>query len=132
MDVTPIIIAVVSSGAFFTFIQFLITRRDNKKLELKGIKDEIVEIKAHLVKLDKKNEQQDARTSRTRILRFDDELVEGRQHSREYFLQILDDCEIYEAWAKANPEIKNGYAKAAVKHIRKTYDELIEKGAWKV
>jgi hypothetical protein len=27
--------------------------------------------------------------------------------------------------------VKNGYAKQAVKHIKKTYEELLDKGEWK-
>lgn len=126
-----IIAALLGSTGLFTLITTLINRHDGKNDKLKKICTDIDKIKIHLVELDKKNEVQDARASRARILRFDDELVEGRSHSREYFLQMLDDCEIYERWAQAHPEVKNGYAKHAVKHIRKTYETLLDKGEWK-
>ena len=34
MDTTPIVVAVIGSNAIFAFIQFLITRHDNKKTAL--------------------------------------------------------------------------------------------------
>ena len=129
--VTSIILTIIGSGGFFTFLQFLINRHDGRKEQLSQIREDICGIQEKLAALDSRNELQDARTSRTRILRFDDEIVEGRKHSREYFLQILDDVEIYEKWAAANPQVKNGYAKAAAKHIKETYEDLLRKGEWK-
>ena len=126
-----ILAALLGSTGLFTLITALINRHDGKNKQLKSIKHELDTIQHHLAELDAKNDTQDARTSRTRILRFDDEIIEGRKHSREYFLQILDDCEVYEQWAKKNPNVKNGYAKQAVKHIKKTYEELLDKGEWK-
>lgn len=131
MNIESIIGMIIGSQAIFTFLQFLISRHDGKNKQLKSIKHELDTIQHHLAELDAKNDTQDARTSRTRILQFDDEIVEGRKHSREYFLQILDDCEVYDQWTKKNPNVKNGYAKQAVKHIKKTYEELLDKGEWK-
>ena len=131
-NILAVVIAALGSSGFFAFITFLINRHDGKNERLTRLCSDIENIKQHLTELDTKNDMQDARTSRARILKFDDELVEGRSHSREYFLQILDDCEIYEKWATENPDVKNGYAKQAVKHIQKTYEELLEKGEWKI
>lgn len=130
--IVTVVIAALGSSGLFAFITFLINRHDGKNERLNRLCSDIENIKEHLTELDSKNDMQDARTSRARILKFDDELVEGRIHSREYFLQILDDCETYEKWVKKNPDVKNGYAKQAVKHIQKTYDELLEKGEWKI
>jgi hypothetical protein len=68
-------------------------------------------------------EEQKAITSRTRILRFDDELYNNMLHTKEYFEQILEDIKTYENFCVEHPKFENNRAVEAIKHIRGIYDE---------
>ena len=63
--------------------------------------------------------------------RFDDELINGVEHSKEYFSQQLQDIDTYEAYCAIHPDFKNNYAVIASEHIKKTYKELLEQGEWR-
>lgn len=65
--------------------------------------------------------------SRTHILRFGDEILHGVSHSKEHFDQILDDISDYERYCDTHPAYPNGKAVAAIKQIKKTYQECLDK-----
>ena len=70
-----------------------------------------------------KDDLMDAR--RTRILRFDDELIEKRLHRKDMFDAILIDCDKYTKYCN---EHKGGYVNSvaddSIKHIKEVYAEL--------
>ena len=116
-----IILAALTSGAVFSFVQFLITflfsRKDKtKELEEKidGLRDKIDENAAIL--------------ARTHILRFSDELRNGVEHSQEYFKQQLDDCDTYNRYCSDHPAFKNSYTETADQYIKETYARLLKEG----
>lgn len=117
-------VAIVTASAIWDFIKFLINRRDGEKTELKGIKSAIET-------LSDKVDRNQAILARTHILRFDDELINGIDHSKEYFSQQLQDIDTYEAYCKLHPDFKNNYAVIASEHIKKVYAELLDKGEWR-
>jgi hypothetical protein len=117
-------VAIVTASAIWDFVKFLINRRDGEKTELKGIKSAIET-------LSDKVDRNQAILARTHILRFDDELINGIDHSKEYFSQQLQDIDTYEAYCKLHPDFKNNYAVIASEHIKKVYAELLDKGEWR-
>lgn len=117
-------VAIVTASAIWDFIKFLINRKDGEKTELKGIKSAIEA-------LSDKVDRNQAILARTHILRFDDELINGIDHSKEYFSQQLQDIDTYEAYCKLHPDFKNNYAVIASEHIKKVYTELLDKGEWR-
>lgn len=117
-------VAIVTASAIWDFIKFLINRKDGEKKELKGIKSAIEA-------LSDKVDRNQAILARTHILRFDDELINGIDHSKEYFSQQLQDIDTYEAYCKLHPDFKNNYAVIASEHIKKVYAELLDKGEWR-
>ena len=78
-----------------------------KQLSLDEIKDDLMD------------------SRRTRILRFDDELIEKRQHRKDMFDAILIDCDKYKKYCD---EHKGGYVNSvaddSIKHIKEVYAEL--------
>ena len=117
-------VAIVTASAIWDFIKFLINRKDGENKELKGIKSAIET-------LSDKVDRNQAILARTHILRFDDELINGIDHSKEYFSQQLQDIDTYEAYCKLHPDFKNNYAVIASEHIKKVYTELLDKGEWR-
>lgn len=114
----------MTASAIWDFIKFLINRKDGEKKELKGIKSAIET-------LSDKVDRNQAILARTHILRFDDELINGIDHSKEYFSQQLQDIDTYEAYCKLHPDFRNNYAVIASEHIKKVYAELLDKGEWR-
>jgi len=119
-SVLLLIVSLLSATAVWDFVKFLINRKDDTKAQ-------IVEVKKSIKSLDDRMAQNQAVLARTHILRFDDELLNDIKHSKEYFSQQLQDIDTYEAYCQIHPNFKNSYATAAINHIRKTYDELLEK-----
>ena len=117
-------VAIVTASAIWDFIKFLINRKDGENKELKGIKSAIET-------LSDKVDRNQAILARTHILRFDDELINGIDHSKEYFSQQLQDIDSYEAYCKLHPDFRNNYAVIASEHIKKVYAELLDKGEWR-
>ena len=119
-SVLILIVSLLSATAVWDFVKFLINRKDDTKAQ-------IVEVKKSIKSLDDRMAQNQAILARTHILRFDDELLNDIKHSKEYFSQQLQDIDTYEAYCQIHPNFKNSYATAAINHIRKTYDELLDK-----
>ena len=70
-----------------------------------------------------------AKAARTRILRFNNELMCGQNYTKEYFDDIIENSiDVYEAYYKdpSHKNLKNGIAKSAVKNIYRIYDEKVQ------
>lgn len=78
-------------------------------------------------KLEAKEDRRDTVNKRVRILHFEDELQEGRHHSKDSFDQVLSDITDYEQYCKVNPTFKNEQTAATVAHIRKVYNDRLER-----
>jgi len=88
------------------------------------IDEKLDAITAKVDNLEKQVEEDKARQARTHILRFADELYEKKQHTQEYFLQILDEAKFYEEYVAQHKGFINGRTENACKIIRETYDAL--------
>ncbi len=105
-----IVLAIIGSGAFFTFLQFILTRWDQKRgveKKVDALSDSFDEYKATL--------------ARTHILRFSDELRNNLYHSKDYFSQTILDIDVYEAYCQKHPEFSNGLTVMASEYIKEEY-----------
>lgn len=87
------------------------------------------EIKKVDNKLDKHIEDENlekAKKCRQRILRFSDEIYQGRLHSKEHYEDIIDDIDLYEEFCKAHPDFPNNKALLAIENIKETYKENLD------
>ena len=131
-----LVLTVITSGALFTFIQFLIQRHDTKKnIEAKmdendkKLSEKIDKLEENLGGridcLDDKFEEHRATLSRTHILRFADEqrqyVKAGMTHSEEYFKQQLQDIKTYDDYCEAHPKFKNNLTVIASEYIQSEY-----------
>jgi len=122
MDITTLV-SLLLGGGILTFVQFLISRHDNKHDKTKGIMDSIDALSKKVDRVESSLDKRDAVLARTHILRFDDELSNGVKHSKEYFQQQLQDIDTYEHFCRNNPDFENSYAVEAINHIREIYRE---------
>lgn len=88
------------------------------------------EVKRTRARLDahiKADDERNADDRRTRILRFNNELIRDIPHTREDFIDILADIDDYEAYCQEHPEYKNNRAAHAISNIGRVYDERLIK-----
>ena len=122
------VISVLIGGGILGFIQFLISRHDNKEDKEDSILSAIKDLSGRVEKIEKSLDERDAVLARTHILRFKDEIYNNgpESHSLEYYEQTLDDIQTYDQFCNDHPKFANGRTKAAAKYIREVYDKLTE------
>lgn len=151
--VIAVVVAVVGSNALWGFIQFLIQRKDGKsdcakkiiemiqKLDEKfdekiaelddrsNQRNEKLNIK--IDKLDNEMSEHGAIACRVRILKFMDEILEGWEHSKDSYNQVMQDITNYERYCAEHPLFKNHQTVATIAHIKADYQERLEKNNFK-
>ena len=71
-----------------------------------------------------------ASSQRYRILRFYDEVCEGRKHSESHFEDILQDIDEYETYCEHHNEYKNNRGHVAMEYIKSVYGKIKADGAF--
>ena len=74
-----------------------------------------------------RSDERMADTHRTKILRFNNELLRDIDHTKEEFIEALADIDEYESYCKGHPAYKNNRAVHAIGNIKRVYDERMEK-----
>lgn len=146
--VLTILLSIVGSSAVFGFIQFMITRKDNKNEKLDKLSKDIKEVNESVTKLsdemskkiddlseemkagDAKLREESMRTiadtRRVRILRGSDEIKLKMRHSEEWFDQMNEDITEYEKYCESHPGYKNNKAVHAIANINSVYAKALE------
>lgn len=147
--IIAVVVAVVGSNALWGFIQFLMERKDNKEDCSKKIIEMIEKLDEKfdekIAELDKRSNQRNEKLDkkidkldgeltergiiacRVRILKFMDEIIEGWQHSKDSYNQIIQDITNYERYCSEHPLFKNHQTVATIEHIKADYQERLEK-----
>ena len=127
---TPLItfFSVLLGGGILTFVQFLISRHDQKHDKTIGIIERIDALAEKVDKIESSLDERDAVLARTHILRFKDEIYNNGadSHSLEYYEQTLDDIQTYDLFCANHPKFANGRTRAAADYIRSEYDRLFK------
>jgi len=92
--------------------------------------DVLAELKQTNEKLDehiRADDERNADMRRTRILRFNNELIREIPHTKEDFIDVLADIDEYEAYCREHPTYKNNRAKHAIDNIGRAYDDRLHK-----
>lgn len=85
-------------------------------------KDMRDELRNHIQKV----EEERIDRARSRILRFNDEVMTGISHSKEHFDEILEDIDKYEDYCELHPNYENNKAILAIKTIKEEYLYCLE------
>lgn len=125
--IITVVAAVIGSNALWGFIQFLIQRKDKKDDCSKKIMDMIQTLEEKIDKLDSQMSEDGAITARVRILKFMDELLEGRRHTKDSYDQVMTDITNYNKYCKSHPDFKNNQTESTIEYINKNYQERLEK-----
>lgn len=73
------------------------------------------------------DDERNANLLRTQILRFNDELIDDKHHTREHFSEILAVIDAYEDYCRSHPDYKNNRCICAVANIKRVYNERLQK-----
>ena len=131
MDILSAVITFILGGGFLSFLQFLIERKDKRKEELKELKKQLSDVEKRLSDkidaIETKADERNAVNARVRILRFADETMDGRKHSKDSYDQVMHDIDDYEEYCEIHPDFKNNQTIQTVGYLKKIYAERLEK-----
>ena len=116
--VITVMVAIIGSNALWGFLQFLLERKDKKKDCSKKILEAIQ-------KIDNKIDQRTAIGCRIRILKFMDEIIEGWEHSKDSYNQIMRDITDYLQYCNDHPQFLNHQTDATIERIKKDYEQRL-------
>ena len=122
-DIVAVVVAVLASSGLWGLVQFLVNRKDKTAEKIDKIMEVVLEVSERV-------DNNSATNARTRILRFDDELINGVHHSKEYFQQTLEEIDTYEQYCTKHPNYKNNACILAIEHIRRVYIRLLDEGGF--
>lgn len=94
------------------------------KEEIKASNDDIDDVKKTLAAHIKEDEESKTRQARIRILRFYDEICEGKRHSENHFEDIIEDIDDYESFCDSHPDFKNNRGQTACEYIKEIYKKI--------
>lgn len=122
-SIPAIVAAVVSLITFFSNRKY---QRENENSE---ILKKIAELEQKQIKMGEKFDYEQASQARTRILIFNNEIMRGINHTKDYFDDIIENSiDVYESYYKSpdHKNLKNGIARSAIKNIYRVYDNMIQ------
>ena len=88
--------------------------------------DQVANLKADLDEFKKEAELERVRQARQRILRFNDEILFEKRHSKEHFDEILDDITLYENYCADHEDYENNKAVLAIGTIKEVYKQCLK------
>ena len=139
MDLNSIIDLLLSGGGILLLIMTIIQitpikinpwssiARSIGRAVNKEIIEKVDELNRKVTVLERKEDERNATLCRTHILRFGDEILHGVPHSKEHYDNILVDVNTYEEYCDTHPDYRNNIAIATIKHIKRKYEEHLEK-----
>lgn len=96
--------------------------------ELEGVKKGNEETSKKLEEHIRNYEERNADLHRSRILRFNHELVRGIGHTEEDWVEILSEIDKYEDYCTNHKEYENNRAIHAISNIERSYDIVLQTG----
>ena len=92
----------------------------------KEVLEKVSQLSREVDILKKDEELERARQARQRILRFNDEILFEKRHSKEHFDEILDDIDTYEEYCRTHEDYENNKAVLAIATIREVYKDCLK------
>ena len=135
--ILSIIGLLIASQCFWEFLKWAIDKvatafSGEKKVTMTEISDkldaqrkDIDDLKDTFTKMQGVESKEEAKSARRRILKFNDELLRGLQHSKEYFDDVLEDVKTYEDYCKSHPDFENGKTVMADRNIKRCYEKCV-------
>lgn len=119
------LLTILIGGGIFAFIQWAVDKVGDVLGKKNKTQKAIEDLTKKIDKIQYTIDEREAVLSRTHILRFNDELYNGIQHSKEYFDQTLEDITTYDKFCEDHPQFKNARTVMAVQNIKETYHRML-------
>lgn len=97
-----------------------------KRLLVGDIEKKLDNLTSKVDILEARFDEEKALRARTHIIRFADELYNGKRHEKEYFDNILDDISMYDKYCNEHPKFKNHRTEMSEALINETYNKLFK------
>lgn len=129
--ILAVVVAIIGSTAIANLIIFFFTRKDKKNDDMAEIKADIKTMKTDVENIRKGQNEQKAATARIQILRFADELADGKDFVKGHYDDIYEAMNIYNHYCERNPDFLNDQTIDSQMLIRRKYLNHSEKGDFK-
>lgn len=96
------------------------------KEDIEALSQRIEDVDKKVDDMGKKEELERVRQARQRILRFNDEILHARLHSKEHFDEVLEDVDLYENYCRDHEDYENNKAVLAIATIREVYKKCLK------
>ena len=118
----PVLVALV--GIIPTVISNGRKTRESVSNTTKEIETQVGKLQKTLDAHISEDEDEKARNQRYRILRFYDEVCEGKDHSESHWEDILDDIDHYALYCENHPKFRNSRGHLAMQYLQSTYARI--------
>ena len=119
--------ACIGSVGLWTFIDHRQQRKAEKEMQDNEVMKELKTIRQEIGTLKATVDENEAKASRIRILKFADEIFMDMNHSKDSFDQCMSDVTFYEKYCDENPTFKNHQTEETVGYIKEVYHERMKK-----
>ena len=121
------LIAILGSAGVWSLIDHKQQRKFEKEMHDSEVLKEIKATRADLTALRQIVDENEAKASRIRILKFADEIFMDMNHSKDSFDQCMSDITFYEEYCNEHPRFKNHQTQETVEYIKEIYHERMKK-----
>ena len=115
-----------ASAAFVSIINRIWQKRDEKKGAMGRLSSDLKSVSDRLDKHIADDEKDHIIQCRYRIQRFNDEILLGQKHSKEFFDSTLIDITDYDIYCANHPEFRNQVTSMAEENIKRVYKKCME------
>ena len=133
-----LICALLGSAGIWTFLDHRQQRKADKEMhddevlkEVREMRTENAKFREDLMKelesIKETVDENEAKASRIRILKFADEVFMEMNHSKDSFDQCMSDITFYEKYCSDHPKFKNHQTAETAKYIDEVYRERMKK-----
>lgn len=130
VDWTAVIVAGIAflgSTGIWTLVDHRQQRRADREMQDNEVMKELKAIRQEIGKLKETVDENEAKASRIRILKFADEIFMDMNHSKDSFDQCMSDITFYETYCDDHPRFKNHQTEETVGYIKEVYRTRMDK-----
>ena len=119
--------AILGSAGLWTFLDHRQQRKADKEMQDDELLKELKSIRIEIGELREIVNENEAKASRIRILKFADEIFMDMNHSKDSFDQCMSDITFYETYCADHPKFKNHQTQETVEYIKEIYHERMKR-----
>ena len=120
-------IAFLGSTGMWTLVDHRQQRRAEREMQDNELMKELKTIRQEIAELKETVNENEAKASRIRILKFADEIFMDMNHSKDSFDQCMSDITFYESYCDSHKDFKNHQTSETVQYIVEIYHDRMKK-----